>query len=154
MQLIEWLKAPSDILLVMGDASFNLTHALAAIVDFVYGKVADIKGFSEQEMLSMVKQGFDSKSGDPVIRLKAKSSADFMFLDALGSLPVNEFRHEMLYAFINYRYGLRLPTVITTDLSSKEIYDDYGHRIWKMLVQGGGPVINLVDTDKYAAIGL
>lgn len=54
--------------------------------------------------------------------------SDLLIIDDLGSELVNKFTSSSLFDIINRRMLLRLPTVISTNLSIKELRDSYTER--------------------------
>ena len=58
---------------------------------------------------------------------------DFIMLDDLGSAGINEWRKEIIFETIDRRYESENPTVITSNLTRKEILENFGPRTYSRL---------------------
>lgn len=58
-----------------------------------------------------------------------------LFIDDFGSGKPTEFISEFAYSLINYRYNWKLPMIITTNLGSKDITEQFGERTTSRLYE-------------------
>jgi len=70
-----------------------------------------------------------------------------LFLDDLGTEVVSDWVKEQFYLIINDRYNWVKPLVITTNLTMKEIAENYGERFASRLVEMC-EIIKLVGEDR------
>ena len=59
---------------------------------------------------------------------------DLLILDDLGAEFSTSFSYATLYQWINTRLNKRLPTIISTNLTPKELLDLYGERVFSRLI--------------------
>lgn len=52
----------------------------------------------------------------------------FLMFDDMGCCGFSEWRKEILLSLIDIRYESTLPTVITTNLNKKSVYESLGNR--------------------------
>lgn len=81
--------------------------------------------------------------GDYLDKLHYLCDDDFVILDDLGSSGVNDWRREVLFEFVDYRYVLKKPTVITSNLKPQEIYESFGGRFHSRLFSKENLVISI-----------
>ncbi len=67
--------------------------------------------------------------------------AELLIIDDLGTEVSNQFTLSCIYDVINARINNRLPTMINTNLSSKEIEAKYGERIYSRLLGEYTPIL-------------
>ena len=72
---------------------------------------------------------------------------DLLILDDLGTEFVNQFTVSCLYNLINTRQNRGLSTLISTNLSPKEITDKYEDRIYSRLMGRDSKIILFVGKD-------
>jgi DNA replication protein DnaC len=61
------------------------------------------------------------------------SSCDLLIIDDLGTEVTNQFTNSCLYTVLNNRINLGRPTVISTNLSGKDLQSRYAERITSRL---------------------
>ena len=70
----------------------------------------------------------DQGKGEPEI-LKPYLESPFLVLDDLGAEKLSDYVRQSLYLLINRRYGDCRETIITSNLSLKQISENYGDRL-------------------------
>jgi len=73
------------------------------------------------------------------------TGAELVILDDLGTEGTNEYSLELIYSFLDYRYRLMKPTLITTNLTSEELLERYKVRLMSRLSRNG--MIKFKDED-------
>lgn len=128
-KLAKWLKEAKNFFVFLGNPGIGKTYTCAAIYYYMKPKVNSIRYYSERDLLQRIRSHIDSGTGgDYLNQLHYLVDDEFLILDDLGSSGVNEWRKEVLFEFIDYRYNLKKPTVITSNLSLKEIKESFGDR--------------------------
>lgn len=85
-------------------------------------------------VLFRLKDEFDHKpQGESLLETMIK--APVLFLDDLGAEKASEWVKEQLYIVINERYNWLRPVLLTTNLTVKEIADNYGDRFASRIVE-------------------
>jgi DNA replication protein DnaC len=67
--------------------------------------------------------------------LDAIKKKPILFLDDLGAEKYSEFREEVLYKIIDYRYRNKLPVYITSNLSTSELAEKYSVRLVSRILE-------------------
>lgn len=88
-----------------------------------------------------------AEKGTYLYDLDETKKKDILFIDDLGVEKYSEFREEIIYKIINYRYENNLPTIISSNLSIKELEAKYSDRI-SSRISGMCLVKRLVGEDK------
>lgn len=126
-------------LLICGDVGVGKTHLAVAILSTAFRKgisaamvyIPDLLAELRKEMQDDEKKGLADK-----VR-----SRRFLVLDDLGAEKASEWTEQELARLINYRYENMLPTVITTNLTRKELIEKLGQRGADRLNQMCSPVL-------------
>lgn len=85
-------------------------------------------------VLFRLKDEFDHKpQGESLLETMIK--APVLFLDDLGAEKASDWVKEQLYIVINERYNWLRPVLLTTNLTAKEIADNYGDRFASRIVE-------------------
>lgn len=119
----------SDSLLMIGKTGVGKTHLSISIAKTVtsngftcaYGSVLNFLYDIEKEHFGRGEQGRDT--------MAALLDADLLVLDDLGTENYTQFYEAALYNIINTRINTGKPTIVSTNLSTKELYDKYNERI-------------------------
>jgi len=135
-----WLRKPHHILIISGNYGCGKTALGAAIVPMIH---ADKKGrtsrfLKEDQFFSKIKGQF-GKDGELDQYVKMLCDDFFFFYDDMGShAPKAEeeegnWRRDMIFSMIDFRYSQGSPTVITTNFTREQIKSVYGERILSRL---------------------
>lgn len=119
----------SDSLLMIGKTGVGKTHLSISIAKTViangftcaYGSVLNFLYDIEKEHFGRGEQGKDT--------MAALLDADLLVLDDLGTENYTQFYEAALYNIINTRINTGKPTIVSTNLSTKELFDKYNERI-------------------------
>jgi DNA replication protein DnaC len=89
------------------------------------------------DLISEIQDGYST--GDSNKRLDAARTADIILLDDLGdadrAAPETDDRRRIIFLVINHRYNAGLPTLITTNLSGKQLADQFGARVFERIAE-------------------
>ena len=117
----------SENLLFLGSAGLGKTHLSLAIVKELINKGFDCVYASSYNLFSaMENDHFSSRSNETY---KAAVNCDLLVIDDLGSEFTSPFILSCIYNVINTRLLSKKPTVISTNLTIKEIETRYTPRI-------------------------
>ena len=123
--------APS--LLFFGDVGVGKTHLSLSIVSEVLKQGYEVIYDSIGNLISKIEQEHFSREKSETDTLELLLHTDFLVLDDLGTEFQTQFNHSVIYTIINTRINRNLPTIISTNLSWKELKDQYEDRIMSRL---------------------
>ncbi|MBQ3527260.1 MAG: ATP-binding protein [Clostridia bacterium] len=121
----------SDSWLLFGDTGLGKTHLSTAVgvtvirrgYDVLYKTVqAVIDDFEEVQFKGASQQS-----------IKRYYDCDLLIIDDLGAELTNQFTTSCIYNIMNVRMNKRKPTIISTNLTQKELRDRYADRITSRL---------------------
>ena len=93
------------------------------------------------DLFMRLRNSYNGKSeGEPEI-LKPYLESPFLVLDDLGAEKLSDYVRQCLYLLINKRYGDCQETIITSNLSLKEISENYGDRLASRIAGMGEELI-------------
>ena len=138
----------ADNLLLVGATGLGKTHLSTAVARRVIDRGFDVYYASALQMFSDFEHTrFGSGIADaPSVDVSRYSECELLILDDLGTEVTNQFTNSCLYLVINNRINLRRPTIISTNLSSKEIKERYTDRIASRILGDFKPLL-FVGTD-------
>ena len=139
------LQSPN--LLLCGGTGLGKTHLSTAVAKRVIEAGYDVYYTSAIGMFSDFEnarfgQGTERAAAEPT----RYTACDLLILDDLGTEVTNQFTASCLYSVLNNRINLRLPTIISTNLSAKELQARYADRITSRIMGEFKPVL-FVGTD-------
>lgn len=122
-------------LLLIGSTGTGKTHISTAIAAEVIHQGFDVIYDSTQNVISDFEQDrFKSGYGQTEPVADKYLECDLLILDDLGTEFVNQFTVSCLYNLINTRQNKGLATIISTNLSAKELAGKYEGRIYSRIV--------------------
>ncbi len=116
--------APS--IVMMGRTGLGKTHLSLSIAKHVIDKGYGVVYLPAQKLISNLEKAHFSNSDEDF--LKKYTNCDLLIIDDLGSEFENSFGSSAIANLINERLYENRPTIISTNLSSKEIFDRYSER--------------------------
>ncbi len=145
---IEEGKEPPQSLLFLGGTGLGKTHLSTAIARAVIERGYDVYYNSAVGMLSDFEfnRFGNGVAGESVGDTARYTECDLLIIDDLGTEVVNQFTLSCLYHVINTRLNLGKPTIINTNLASKDLRQNYNDRISSRLM-GEFQVIPFYGTD-------
>ncbi len=119
----------SNSLFFQGGTGLGKTHISLSIANKVAQKGFGVLYNSTQNFLSAVeKEHFSGdKDGDTLISL---IECDLLILDDLGTEFLTQFTTSVLYNIINTRYINSRPTIISSNLTPRELEERYGQQLF------------------------
>ncbi len=124
----------SESLLFQGRTGLGKTHLSLAIARKVIGKGFGVVYGSVQNFVSTLeKERFGRSDGDTN---QVLLHCDLLILDDLGTEFSTAFVTAALYNLINTRLMAEKPTIISTNLSMKELLERYGERMVSRMIGG------------------
>ncbi len=128
----ETFSIQSDMLFFFGGTGLGKTLLSSAIAKRVLERGFSVAYDSLSNFLRKIEQEHYGRSeGDTVDMLL---SADLVILDDMGSEFRSGFNDAQIYDIINSRINYRLPTIVSTNLSYKELNARYNERIVSRLL--------------------
>jgi DNA replication protein DnaC len=143
-----WRNAPGGKgIMLCGSVGAGKTHLAAAIVNHSIDnlKISDdaalnaesgmhyyfplgVKFISFTELLSQVRQCFESRDEKAGELIEKYKNTSLLVLDDLGAEKTTEWVQSVVYEIISHRYDEFLPLIITTNLRVNELSDKLGSR--------------------------
>lgn len=128
----ETFSTQSDMMFFFGGTGLGKTLLSSAIAKRVLERGFSVAYDSLSNFLRKIEQEHYGRSeGDTVDMLL---SADLVILDDIGSEFRSGFNDAQIYDIINSRINYRLPTIVSTNLSYKELNTRYNERIVSRLL--------------------
>ncbi len=127
----ENFSTKSDSLILCGATGLGKTHLSTSVARRVIERGFDVYYTTALQMFGDFEHArFGTEMGmESVVSLDRYTSCELLILDDLGTEVSNQFTNSCLYLVINERINKGLPTIISTNLSGKEIKARYTDRI-------------------------
>lgn len=93
------------------------------------------------DLFMRLRNSFNDKSEGETETLKPYLESPFLVLDDLGAEKLSDYVRQCLYLLINKRYGDCQETIITSNLSLKQISENYGDRLASRIAGMGEELI-------------
>lgn len=125
----------SESLFIIGQTGVGKTHISLAIAKEVSSKGYTVAYGSLLNYISNIeKEHFDRSANSGTDTLQILINADLLILDDLGSEFQTNFNESALYNILNSRINRGLPTIISSNLSGKDLQQRYNDRIVSRLL--------------------
>ena len=125
----------SESLFLIGQTGVGKTHISLAIAKVVSAKGYTVAYGSLLNYMRIIeKEHFNRASNNETDTLQILIGSDLLILDDLGSEFMTSFSESALYNILNSRINLGLPTIISSNLSGKELQQKYNDRIVSRLL--------------------
>jgi DNA replication protein DnaC len=120
---------------LIGNYGCGKTHLTAAVIHRLAEKGIGGVFVVVPELLRAIRKGFNQPNDDSDKLVKLTEEAPLLVLDDLGAEKPSDWVREQLYVIINRRYENMLPTIITTNCTTKELIDKIGQRTVSRIVE-------------------
>jgi len=166
--ILKWIDRPEEMLLLQSEkAGTGKTHLAVATLKQMFltleedeikavesGKSFDYDAIGNTmqfipftSLMGEIRGTFKSDSSSSERELVKKySRIRLLVIDDLGTEKASDYSMAVLYEIVNNRYNEMLPTIITTNLTSKEMTGQYGSRLLSR--NASGYIIKLDGTDR------
>jgi DNA replication protein DnaC len=119
---LDFAKSPDDWLVFQGVNGCGKTHLAAAIVNYRYKMREPALFVVVPDFLDHLRSTFSPESRETYDQFfESVKNTPLLVLDDFGKQTTASWAQEKLYQLINYRYNARLPTVVTTNMSTDEM---------------------------------
>ena len=144
----EHFTAQSNSLIFCGPTGLGKTHLSTALARRIIERGFDVYYTTALQMFADFEHArFGTDLGmESVVSLDRYTSCELLILDDLGTEVSNQFTNSCLYMVLNERINKGLPTVISTNLTGKEIKARYTDRIASRILGDFRPFL-FVGTD-------
>ena len=144
----ESFSVQSESLIFCGATGLGKTHLSTALARRVIERGFDVYYATALQMFGDYEHArFGTEMGlESVVSLDRYTNCELLILDDLGTEVSNQFTNSCLYLVLNERINKGLPTVISTNLSGKEIKARYNDRIASRILGDFKPFL-FVGTD-------
>ena len=158
------MQKPNDqknMLIYHGTAGIGKTYFCAALTDWCFEKFNDFMYWKEEHLLRKLRLGISEGKGDYLDNLRLMIDRELIILDDVGS-GINpekfsnrdlEFRREVFFSLLDYRYNNMLPTIITSNFTRQEFEIVYSKRITSRLFAAENTDIEVVDGQDKRTLG-
>lgn len=91
-------------------------------------KILSRRFWDENELVKRVKKSFDT-NGSAELEIEHLCDDDLIIFDDMGSTSITDWKKDLLFKLIDFRYILKSPTIITSNFRESEIKEKFGYRI-------------------------
>ena len=135
-------------LLLIGTTGTGKTHISTAIAKSVIEQGYSVLYDSAQNIISAYEDDrFRSGYGQTEHKSDKYTECDLLIIDDLGTEFVNAFTVSCLYNLLNTRQNRALATVISTNLSTRELTSRYEDRIYSRIIGSDYQILSFVGED-------
>lgn len=139
------MNEPKNFLVYCGNPGIGKTYLCSAMTEWAMTKFKSFRYWSEAELLKRVRSSMDEYKGDYVQTLKYFIDDELVMIDDVGSTGLTEWRKEILFEALDFRYNSMLPTIITSNYGKKEFEQSFHPRISSRLFDKDNIIIEIND---------
>jgi DNA replication protein DnaC len=138
----KWVKNKKGFLVYLGAPGIGKTYLCSALIPWVHHKFRSYRYWKERDFLSRLRSSMEG-SGDYIREISYMMDDEFIMVDDVGSCGFNEWRSEVLFSMIDFRYESGKPTVITSNLTRQALTEGLGLRAASRLFASENLVIEI-----------
>jgi len=132
----------------LGNAGVGKTYFCSALADWAIRNFESVRMHKEEDVLSRSRNIIASGMGDYLSDALRTVDDDLIMLDDVGSwinadkygdmydpptATKMEYRRELMFAIVDYRYSSNKPTIFTSNLNRDSFFKTYGDRMHSRL---------------------
>lgn len=145
-----------------GCPGIGKTYFCASLVEWIMTHYNTYRAWREEDLLRRLRQIIQDDGGDYALALEYLIDDEFIILDDVGSSidPKKdnkksfEWREEILFNFVDYRYRHQKPTVITSNFSTKDFKKLFADRITSRLFASENTQVEIFDAPDKRSLGM
>lgn len=142
--LNNFIKNPKNMLIYIGNPGIGKTFFCASLTEWAMNTFYFFRYHREQDLFSILRNNMKNfNGGDYSVLLEKLIDDDLVILDDIGSSGVNEWREEVFFNFLDYRYNCMKPTIITSNFTKKEIFENYSKRVGSRMFAAENTIIEI-----------
>lgn len=147
-RFVDGIGKDASTMLFIGKTGTGKTHLSTAIAKALIEKGYEVLYDSAQNIISEFETDrFKSGYGQYEPKSDKYFDCDLLIIDDLGTEFVNQFTISCLYNLINTRQNKGLATLISTNLSPRELSSKYEDRIYSRIMGGGSKILLFTGKD-------
>lgn len=126
-QVADWLSNPRNMLVLSGDPGVGKTYFCVALANRFIEKEKEVHYINAHRFIELVGKCISNdKSQYDAINTVAKRP--ILILDDFGTASSSEWAKEVFFDLIDQRYNSKHPTIITTNLNSYDMKQQFNER--------------------------
>lgn len=143
--VLDWMKSGKNFLVVMGPPGVGKTYFCSALIEWIAKKHSFFRYWHEKDFFTRLRGIVRDNSGEWSKEIEYIMDDDFIMYDDLGFEGINDWRKGVILSMIDFRYESMKPTVITTNLNKKFIYDHLGNRTYSRIFDKSNLIIDMSE---------
>ena len=136
-KIVQFMKNPKNMLIWLGGVGTSKSHFCACLGEWILKKFNHNRVYKEEDLQKRLRAFIGEGYGDYIAELKYLIDDDIVILDDVGAAIKDPFTYakdstfiiKILTEFVDYRYNIMKPTIITSNFNKKQILHFYGERI-------------------------
>jgi DNA replication protein DnaC len=148
MNLIsEWIKSKKNMLVYLGNPGCGKTYFCAALIRYCWPKFESCRYWNEADLIQQLHECVRDNQ-NYIKGLNHFVDDELIIYDDVGSIGFTDWRKEVFFEFLDFRYNSMKPTVITSNMTRKEITESFHPRVASRLFAKENTIIEVEEMDK------
>lgn len=129
-------------LAMIGNPGTGKTYFCAGFISDTWGKYQSIRYWPEKKLFERLRETIENK-GDYSKELEFMIDDEIVIFDDIGSSGFTDWRKEIIFNAIDIRYASMKPTIITSNLTRKELEENLHSRLCDRLFAHENTIIEM-----------
>jgi DNA replication protein DnaC len=126
----DFMLSKKNFLVFLSNAGVGKTYLAAALVEYAMVNFKSFRRWREIDLFSKLRSSMNEYShSDYEDVLKYLIDDEFLIIDDIGSTGLTDWRREVIFSVIDYRYNSMKPTVLISNLLKKDFYEVFHERV-------------------------
>ena len=142
-----WIEKQKNIFYFCGNVGTGKTYFCAAWYNFLKEQGKNVRAFSEYKLFGILRSVIQN-NWDPLHELEKICDSPYLILDDMGSSSMTDWQKDMLFEFVNMRIESGLPTLITSNMTRKDLQENFHERFESRIYAAKNTIVELVGADR------
>ncbi len=147
----QFMNKKKNFLVFCGNPGIGKTLLCACLVEWAL-KFRSFRYWKEIELFRRVRASIEDSKIDYQETLEFLIDDPFIMLDDIGSTGLTDWRKEIIFSAVEFRYKTMLPTLITSNLSRDDFEKKFPERVADRLFAKENIIIEDYETESFRKI--
>ncbi len=144
----KWIGGKKNFLVYIGNPGIGKTYFCSALYNLARSafKFETVRYWNERQLFNRLRSQMEN-GRDYLADLQEMCDDELLIFDDLGSSGITDWRKEVLFELVDFRYSSNKPTIFTSNLSRDDIYRNLGERLHSRMFARGNTILEIAGAD-------
>lgn len=131
--IFRWLQNGKNMIFFQGVPGTGKTYFCCAVANYLLEEKKEVQYLNIRRFYEAIQKAI-AEGRNQYAEIKKFTEKKYLIIDDLGASTNSEWQKEILLDMVDQRYSSQQPTIITTNLTNKELYNSLSERTARRLL--------------------